>query len=129
MIENRIKNLRKQKAKEQNLEYKKYLREKGQLGKDGRTDYQPEKEKHKGKINHVFVKGVYFLKFKGQIVYVGMSTTNCMNRINAHWNDNNKIFDSFSIVPCHNLSIKQIAHKEKMLIKQYRPTFNVVHNK
>ena len=114
---------------EEKERYRKHLKKKGQIDKNGLVKFEQEQPKHKGKVWDVFTKGVYLLKFKGTIVYVGMSTTNCMGRINSHWNDNNKIFDSFSITPLLKLSDKQIARREKELIKQYKPVFNVVHNK
>jgi len=121
------KNTRRYKT-EQREKYKNYLRKKGQMDKDGVIEFEKEKEQTNHVINNFFTKGIYKLYFNGKVVYVGMSTNNCMNRVNNHWNDNKKIFDSFDINPLPNLSNKQLAKKEKSLIKKYKPVFNIVHN-
>jgi excinuclease UvrABC nuclease subunit len=122
-----MKKTRRQKTEEK-ANYRKHLIKTGYLNTDSQRNYEP-KTIVSAKIQHTFFKGIYYLKFKHQIVYVGMSTTNCMNRINTHWNDNNKIFDAFEIKPTPDLSNKQILALEKRLIKKYKPMFNKVHNK
>lgn len=74
-------------------------------------------------------KGVYYLYFKKQVVYIGMSTTNCMQRILSHYNDKEKEFDSFQIFRMPKHTDAQIAAKEKRLIQRKLPKYNVVHAK
>jgi hypothetical protein len=76
-----------------------------------------------------FCKGVYFLHRQGNIVYVGMSTVNCMERILRHYNEGVKDFDSFSVRRLESLSDKQVVEHEVFLIKKHTPEYNIVHNK
>ena len=122
----KMKRTRRQKIEEKS-NYRKHLIKTGYLNTDSQRNYEP-KTSLSAKIEQTFFKGIYYLKFKHQIVYVGMSTSNCMNRINSHWNDNNKIFDSFEIKPTPDLSNKQILALEKRLIKKHKLIFNKVHN-
>ena len=80
-------------------------------------------------INELCVRGVYFLKYKGQIVYIGQSKTNVMKRICQHIDDGTKIFDSFTYTSCKNYSDDDLNRKEIKLIKHFWPKYNVIHNK
>lgn len=84
--------------------------------------------KSKFYCDKVFVKGIYFLYMNGVVVYVGMSTENVFERVVSHKKDPSKTFDSFTIKDCSGISDEDIALKEKMLIKQFRPKHNVIHN-
>ncbi len=80
------------------------------------------------KVNEYFVKGIYFLYYKKKIVYVGKSNKNIMSRISSHFLDNEKIFDSFEVKNCVNLTDYQLSEMEIHYIKEYKPKYNYVHN-
>ena len=76
------------------------------------------------------VRGIYFLMDNNKkVVYVGMSKHNCLNRISSHFDNLDKEFCSFKIIPYVDLSDKQLLLKEKQYIKTMKPKYNVVHNK
>lgn len=79
------------------------------------------------RTRHYMVKGVYYLYYKSEVVYVGMSTTNCLRRIISHYDDPEKKFDSFQIFNMHNFSNNEILEKEKNAIKRKLPKYNKVH--
>jgi len=89
----------------------------------------PEKKRRQSyvKSENAFCKGVYFLHRNGQIVYVGMSTVNCMERVLIHYNSG-KDFDSFSIRRLAFLSEKQLRLYERFLIEKFKPEYNTIHN-
>jgi len=98
-----------------------------------RSQKKKEKKKTlsiKDKVNaqNLFVRGIYYLYDKGAIVYIGMSTSNCMKRICDHFDDNKK-FDHFKIVEIENKSNKQLLSIEASLIKKHKPKYNKVHKK
>jgi hypothetical protein len=74
-----------------------------------------------------FCKGVYFLHRQGQVVYVGMSRFNCMERVLAHYNEGRKQFDSFSVRRLASISDKQLEEHERFLIKKFNPEYNIIH--
>lgn len=90
---------------------------------------RPEEKRKQSYVScdRCFCRGVYFLHRKGQVVYVGMSSVNCMKRVLSHYDDG-KEFDSFSIRVLDNLSDFQLKEHEKVLIKKFKPEYNVVHN-
>ncbi len=66
--------------------------------------------------------GVYFLVFKGELVYIGRSD-NLLVRIANHRN-NKFIFDSFHAIESHG---PEQAILEQFYISKYKPRFNVLH--
>jgi len=75
-----------------------------------------------------FIKGIYFLYNKGEIVYVGMSETNVFSRVLSHYNENSKCFDSFSVRNYESTSKLELLDIEASLIKKYSPIYNIMHN-
>lgn len=68
--------------------------------------------------------GVYFLKKRGKIIYVGQST-DILKRIYQH--RYNKIdFDSYDYITCDTDALREL---EKELIKKHCPKLNKVHNR
>jgi predicted GIY-YIG superfamily endonuclease len=78
------------------------------------------------RVDDLMVRGVYFLYQGKEIVYIGMSDKNIMERICAHTEDTEKGFDSFTF-NSHGGTKKQIEHIEKLMIKKYNPKYNVRH--
>lgn len=76
---------------------------------------------------YYMVKGIYYLYHKNEVVYIGMSTTNCMRRIIQHYDDETKVFDSFEIFNMHNKSNESIKKREIDKIKQKLPKYNKIH--
>lgn len=67
------------------------------------------------------VGGVYFLIYKGEIVYIGQSNS-VYNRINTHAREPFKTFDSFFILFIENYSERLL--REKQLINSFKPYYN-----
>lgn len=67
--------------------------------------------------------GVYLLRKKGLVVYVGMSRY-ILGRIGNH-SSKRKFFDSVEIVWCHQ---SKAASLERRLIKKHEPIHNKTHN-
>lgn len=86
-----------------------------------KRDYYP--------VDDFLVRGIYFL-YKGKnIVYIGMSKENVMERICAHANPTGKYykdFDSFSFEKHEDKSDKQLRSIESSLIFKYKPKENKV---
>lgn len=88
-------------------------------------------EKHENRYNifniePLFFKPcVYFLKYNHTVVYIG-ETTNLMQRITAHINDNTKIFDSLSF-EVFNGSVAERKAYEAEMINALKPVYNVHH--
>jgi len=89
---------------------------------------QPVRKVVSGDVLKYCVRGIYILYRGSDVVYVGMSTDNCMKRICDHYREATKQFDTFSIESHENLSDAQLLAKERLLIKKYRPCFNKAHN-
>jgi len=68
-------------------------------------------------------RGVYKLYKDKRVVYIGMSTNNCMKRICDH-SAEGKDFDSFRIMPHEDFSNEELLSKESSLILKYRPKYN-----
>lgn len=68
---------------------------------------------------------VYFLKFNHNVVYIG-ETTNLMQRITAHINDNTKIFDSLSFEVFYGSDAERRAYEAEM-INALKPVYNIQH--
>lgn len=100
-----------------------------------RSGKQPKKVKKKPakfgrekiRADKIMVQGIYFLYQGKEIVYIGMSETNVMERICSHQKEYIKEFDSFSFEK-HKCSIDRLKRLEKSLIKRYKPKYNKVHN-
>lgn len=81
------------------------------------------------KTRHILVRGIYFLYHDQEIVYIGQSKTNVMQRICGHHAEGTKVFNSFSFLPYTSYSDKKLSFKEEILIKKYNPKYNIVHKK
>lgn len=64
--------------------------------------------------------GVYFLIQNQEIVYVGQSK-NCLSRIQSHINDDNKIFDSYTMIWT---LLENLDFVESWYIHQFKPKYN-----
>lgn len=51
-----------------------------------------------------------------------------MSRISSHFLDREKIFDSFEVRNCVNLTDFQLSEMEIYYIKEHKPKYNYVHN-
>jgi predicted GIY-YIG superfamily endonuclease len=74
------------------------------------------------KTNTVNKKGVYFLYYKGEVVYIG-ETKMFLHRIATHLKDNIKQFDSFELVYENNTQAGR-RKVEKELILKHKPKYN-----
>lgn len=74
-------------------------------------------------MNH---PAIYYLFEKGEVVYIGESENNALQRILAHNND--KIFDNFTITEFHGTT-QERKELESFLIKHYTPKYNKLYNK
>jgi len=72
------------------------------------------------------IPGIYFLKWRGEIVYIGESKC-VVTRVTQHFSENKKIFDSFSYTKM-NKNKSERRDKEKELIQKYNPRYNIEHN-
>jgi hypothetical protein len=90
--------------------------------------YRNRVENNRYYSNTMFVRGLYKLYYNNQVVYVGMSKTNVFNRITDHFNDEDKIFDSFSFKSYLDLSDRALEQIEADVIKKLRPKYNKTHN-
>lgn len=72
------------------------------------------------------ITGIYFLRYSGNIVYVGQSKC-IMSRIVKHNEEKKKLFDSYTWKPFYGSDMQRKCY-EKKLIKQLNPKYNVVHN-
>lgn len=101
--------------------------------RDRRKEIEMEKRKAEpsklvnGDVIKYCVRGIYLLYRGKEVVYVGMSTDNCMQRICDHYREATKQFETFSIEH-HDVSDAQLRAKEKALIRKYSPCFNKTHN-
>jgi len=74
-------------------------------------------------MNNELIKcGVYFLKKKSEVVYVGQSI-NIAQRISDHQREKEKDFDSFDYVEC---SVDNLNSNETFFIHYYNPKYNKV---
>jgi hypothetical protein len=69
-------------------------------------------------ISVLLGSGIYFLRWKGSIVYIGMSK-NPLARIGSH--SKGKIYDSIWFYPCPLSKVKGL---ESSLIYTFRPKYN-----
>jgi predicted GIY-YIG superfamily endonuclease len=91
---------------------------------------QKNTERFQSKLlpNNVFMcRGIYYLYKNKEVVYVGMSTTNCMQRIVMHQASGRKDFDSFQIFGMPKSTDAEIIEKEKRAIQRKLPKYNVAH--
>ena len=65
--------------------------------------------------------GVYFLLYRGQVVYVGQSK-DVVGRINRHVDEHLKDFDRVLYIPCPS---ELLDYYEKRLIVALRPKYNI----
>ena len=65
--------------------------------------------------------GVYILICRGEIVYVGQSR-NVFHRIGLHGANEEKVFDSYSIIECEPQDLNDL---EAELIVRFAPMYNV----
>ena len=79
-------------------------------------------------VETMFIRGIYFLYRDNKIVYIGMSKDNVMDRVVQHYKDPKKEFTRFRIRDFSELSDDALFKKEKNLIKQWLPEYNVIHN-
>jgi excinuclease UvrABC nuclease subunit len=71
-------------------------------------------------------QGLYFLFNENKLVYIGKGW-NCLLRVAEHTRkDSEKSFTSWNFVQIEDAV--QLAEKEKLLIQQYRPKYNVQFN-
>jgi predicted small metal-binding protein len=78
-------------------------------------------------VEDYLVRGIYFLYYKGNIVYIGKSDDNVFERISEHFKSI-KEFDEFSFKE-YNVSKKQLDEMEKRLINKFKPKYNNTHIK
>ena len=71
------------------------------------------------RLRHTF-PGIYFLIRDGEIVYVGQSTCNILERIARHTRD--KVFDSFTVI--HMTSDVDLDRLEAEYVYQLNPEYN-----
>jgi len=76
-----------------------------------------------GKLSFNIV-GIYFLRYCGNIVYVGESTC-IMSRLVQHQKEGKKVFDSWTWKYFNGSDMQRKAH-EKNLIKTLKPKYNDV---
>lgn len=77
-------------------------------------------------ITDLIIPGVYMLMLGESIVYVGQSVS-VIERILTHKNDSNKSFDGYKFIKID--TEEERLSTEKILIKRYKPLYNIVHNK
>ncbi len=65
--------------------------------------------------------GIYFLIYKENIVYVGISKESCNLRIQTHKKDNKK-FDRYFIIVCENSEERELLEAE--YIFKFSPKYN-----
>ena len=77
----------------------------------------------------IFYKFIYCLIKDKEVVYVG-KTINIQNRILTHKRDENKDFDSFSIIAQlpNDISEQELLKLEEKYIKLLKPKLNITHN-
>lgn len=75
----------------------------------------------------VMCKGIYYLYKEKEVVYVGRSFTNCMQRIVMHQLSGKKDFDSFQVFGMPNNTDEEISEREKRAIQVKLPKYNVAH--
>lgn len=90
-------------------------------------DYSMKFNGSKFDCNQLFQKGLYYLYKNNKIVYIGMSSSNVMDRILKHYNEKLKDFDSYTIILKPNASDKELLLLEKNAIKKHLPNYNIVH--
>ena len=74
-------------------------------------------------LSELKIKGIYFLYFKGDLVYIGVSTKNIISRIRDHME--NKLFDSYLFCDADDKGIlRELCEIEPILIKKYCPEYN-----
>jgi len=66
--------------------------------------------------------GLYFLIYRGDVVYVGCSI-DVLSRVCNHKSD--KVFDYPVFLPCAKSKMLEL---EKMYIETLRPKYNIIHN-
>lgn len=84
------------------------------------------RNRFKGTIEDFDIVGIYFLRHKGEVVYVGEATC-IFSRLAQHHKEKKKIFDEYSFFET-DCSDKQRKCKEARIIRQHKPKYNVVHN-
>lgn len=85
-----------------------------------------EKRYHVANIETLFFKPcIYFLKAKGNVVYIG-ETTSIMTRISQHLQENTKIFDSFTFEVFDGTTAER-KFEESDLINRIKPFYNICH--
>lgn len=92
--------------------------------KQGLTEYLLS-----NKNDVVFYKFIYCLIKGKEVVYVG-KTINIQSRILTHKKDENKDFDSFSIISKlpNDISDAELLKLEEKYIKLLKPKLNIMHN-
>jgi NADPH:quinone reductase-like Zn-dependent oxidoreductase len=89
------------------------------------------KKENRYSINNIetlyFTPCIYFLKCKGNIVYIG-ETESVMTRVGQHLQENTKIFDSFTFEVFEG-SRMQRKRAEANLINKFQPFYNKAHIK
>lgn len=70
--------------------------------------------------NRFKIPGVYFLYRKNDIVYIG-SSKDIFNRLEYHYKDEVKVFDSYSYV---EINENEYEIMERFLINKYLPIYN-----
>lgn len=75
-------------------------------------------------FNSVNMPCVYFLIDRNEIVYIGQ-TTHFSNRIIAHKNDDEKVFDSYFVFNCEKDHLDGL---ESFLIMYHQPVYNILKN-
>lgn len=68
--------------------------------------------------------GLYFLISAYEIVYIGQSATDILQRIRQHRLDPNKKFSSVFILQCSPADLDQL---ERRYIERFRPAYNTTH--
>lgn len=68
---------------------------------------------------------IYFLYQGDKVVYIGQ-TESFMERIAKHFSEATKVFDRFSVEPFEGSYMERL-HKEKLLIRKFKPQYNTQH--
>jgi len=71
----------------------------------------------------IVIRGIYFLWIENKIVYVGQSN-NIISRVNTHFNDNKKNFDSYNYVEISYEKVENLNNIESYYIHEFQPIYN-----
>ena len=69
------------------------------------------------------IKGIYFLLFNKEIVYIG-SSQDFMHRLKMHRDERKIVFNGYHVIKIDNIRGRKLVAVENQYIKLYKPRFN-----